>query len=42
MLVGVHAVAAAEAISMARRGGADPAVVRDVITNGTNSVKYFS
>ena len=34
MLVGVHAVAAAEAISMARRGGADPAVVHDVITNG--------
>ena len=34
MLVGVHAVAAAEAISMARRGGADPAVVHNVITNG--------
>ena len=34
MLVGVHAVAAAEAISMARRGGADPAVVHDVVTHG--------
>ncbi len=34
MLVGIHAVAAAEAISMARKGGADPAVVHEVLTNG--------
>ena len=34
MLVGVHAVAAAEAISLARKGGADPAVVHEVLTNG--------
>ena len=41
LLVGTHVAAAAEAIALAARAGADPAVVYDVITHGAgNSVAF--
>jgi len=41
LLVGVHVAAAAEAIALAARAGADPKVVYDVITHGGgNSVAF--
>ena len=43
LLVGVHVVAAAEAIALATRAGADPQTVYDVITHGGgNSVAFES
>ena len=43
LLVGVHVVAAAEAIALATRAGADPNVVYDVITHGQgNSLAFQS
>jgi len=43
LLVGTHVVAAAEAIALAARAGADPKVVYDVITHGAgNSVAFES
>ena len=43
LLVGVHVVAAAEAIALATRAGADPQTVYDVITHGGgNSVVFES
>ena len=41
LLVGTHVAAAAEAIALATRAGADPNVVFDVITHGAgNSVAF--
>jgi len=41
LLVGIHGVAAAEAVALAERTGADPAMVYDVITSGSaNSVCF--
>jgi 3-hydroxyisobutyrate dehydrogenase len=41
LLVGIHGVAAAEAVALAERAGADPAMVYDVITSGSaNSVCF--
>lgn len=43
LLVGVHVVAAAEAVALAARAGADPKTVYDVITHGGgNSVAFES
>ena len=43
LLVGTHVAVAAEAIALAARAGADPAVVYDVITHGAgNSVAFES
>ena len=43
LLVGVHVVAAAEAMALATKAGADPQTVYDVITHGGgNSVVFES
>ena len=41
LLVGVHTVAAAEAITLAAKAGADPKVVYDVITHGGGNSASF-
>lgn len=42
MLVGVHAVATAEALTLAVKAGADPETVYEVITNGSGNSAIFT
>lgn len=42
LLVGVHAAAAAEAISLAVKAGADPEAVHEVITHGSGNSAVFA